>query len=436
MLSLDDVHDILERERLEVEAVGRVIVRGDRLGVAVDHDGLIALGLERVGSMHAAVVELDALANPVRSCREDHDTGLFCLMELRCPSYLIGEVVVARAGSKLACTGIDRLYDRTDSQYLAKGTYDLFLLAREIGNLAVREAHLLCCKHVLCIHAGKATLVDGALCLHDILDAEEEPLIDAGALVQVLDRPATAQRLCNIEDAIRRGARDEVLEVLLVVGRLAVSAEAHMTLLEGAGGLLERFFERGADGHDLAHGLHAGRQGLRGSLELLEGEARDLHDAVVDRRLEAGRGGTGDIIRDLVERIADREERCHLCNREARCLGGKSRGAAHARVHLDDEDTAILRVHGELDVRAAAGNADLFQYGKRVVAQALELVVVQGLAGSHGDGVARVDAHGIEILDGADDDAIAGRVAHDLHLDLFPALDGLLDQDFRLGREG
>ena len=37
-------------------------------------------------------------------------------------------------------------------------------------------------------------------------------------------------------------------------------------------------------------------------------------------------------------------------------------------------------------------------------------------------------AHGVEVLDGAHDDAVAGVITHDLHLVLFPALDGLLDQ--------
>ena len=44
-------------------------------------------------------------------------------------------------------------------------------------------------------------------------------------------------------------------------------------------------------------------------------------------------------------------------------------------------------------------------------------------------------AHGVEILDGAHDDAVTGVVAHDLHLILFPALDGLLDQHLVGGRE-
>ena len=42
LLAFDDREDVFERERLEVEPVGRVVVRRDRLGVAVDHHGLVA----------------------------------------------------------------------------------------------------------------------------------------------------------------------------------------------------------------------------------------------------------------------------------------------------------------------------------------------------------------------------------------------------------
>jgi hypothetical protein len=42
LLLVDDLEDVLERERLEIEAVGRVVVGRDGLGVAVDHDGLEA----------------------------------------------------------------------------------------------------------------------------------------------------------------------------------------------------------------------------------------------------------------------------------------------------------------------------------------------------------------------------------------------------------
>ena len=208
-----------------------------------------------------------------------------------------------------------------------------------------------------------------------------------------------------------------------------------MTLLERPHGLLHSLLEGGADGHNLADGLHAGAQAVARALELLEREARDLDHAVVDGGLEAGGRGVRDVVLDLVKRVADGKKRRHLRDGEARGLRGQGGGAAHAGVHLEDDDAAVLGVHRELHVGAAAGDADALEDGDGIVAQALELVVVERLTGSHGDGVAGVDAHRVEVLDGADDDAVAGDVAHDLHLDLFPALNGLLDEDLGLGRE-
>ncbi|MBI5384098.1 MAG: hypothetical protein HZA90_05365 [Verrucomicrobia bacterium] len=43
--------------------------------------------------------------------------------------------------------------------------------------------------------------------------------------------------------------------------------------------------------------------------ELLEGEARDFHDHVVNGRLEAGRRLAGDVVADFVEQVADGEAR-------------------------------------------------------------------------------------------------------------------------------
>ena len=42
LLGVDDLEHVLQRERLEVEPVGGVVVGGDGLGVAVDHDRLVA----------------------------------------------------------------------------------------------------------------------------------------------------------------------------------------------------------------------------------------------------------------------------------------------------------------------------------------------------------------------------------------------------------
>ena len=94
-------------------------------------------------------------------------------------------------------------------------------------------------------------------------------------------------------------------------------------------------------------------------------------------------------------------------------------------------------VHRELHVGAARLHADPAQAGEGVVAHGLVLDVGQRLGRRHGDGVAGVHAHGVEVLDGADDDAVVRRVAHHLELELLPAGDRLLDQDLadRAGRQ-
>ena len=73
LLALDDRQHVFERQRLEVQPVGGVVVGRDGLRVAVDHDGLEAVLSQREGRVHAAVVELDALADAVGPAAEDHD---------------------------------------------------------------------------------------------------------------------------------------------------------------------------------------------------------------------------------------------------------------------------------------------------------------------------------------------------------------------------
>ena len=198
--------------------------------------------------------------------------------------------------------------------------------------------------------------------------------------------------------------------------------------LAGAQRLRERLLERAADRHDLADRLHVGRQPGLGAGELLEREPRPLHDAVVDRRLEAGGRRLGDVVGDLLERVADRQPRGDLRDREPRRLARERARARHARVHLDHDDLVGLTVDRKLHVRPAGLDPDRAYRGDRLVAQQLVLLVGERLLRRHAHAVARVDAHRIEVLDRADDHDVVGVVAHHLELELAPAEHRLLEQ--------
>src|SRR5262249_1120908 len=78
-LTINNLQYVLERQRLEVQLVRRVEVGRHRLGIRVDHDCLVPLLAERDHRTHAAVVELDALADTIRTTPEDHDRFLAAL---------------------------------------------------------------------------------------------------------------------------------------------------------------------------------------------------------------------------------------------------------------------------------------------------------------------------------------------------------------------
>ena len=81
-----------------------------------------------------------------------------------------------------------------------------------------------------------------------------------------------------------------------------------------------------------------------------------------------------------------------------------------------------------MDVRAAGFDPDFAQHGNRAVAHDLIFLVGQRQGRGDGDAVAGMDAHRIDVFDGADDDGIVGPVADHLHLELFPAKQAFVDQ--------
>ena len=74
--NVDDVHNILERQRLEVKPVGSVIVGRDCLRVTIDHDSFETGVAQCECGMTTTIVELDPLPNPIWAAAQDHDAFL------------------------------------------------------------------------------------------------------------------------------------------------------------------------------------------------------------------------------------------------------------------------------------------------------------------------------------------------------------------------
>ena len=113
----NDFQHVLGGQRLEIQPVGGVVVGGHRLRVAVDHDGLEPGVPQRQRGVDAGVVELDALADPVRpGAQDDHlwPLGLRRHLGLGARVGLVGRVVVRRARLELRGAGVHGLEHRAD----------------------------------------------------------------------------------------------------------------------------------------------------------------------------------------------------------------------------------------------------------------------------------------------------------------------------------
>ena len=192
---------------------------------------------------------------------------------------------------------------------------------------------------------------------------------------------------------------------------------------------MQGFFKRAADGHRLADGFHLRRQQILGLRKLFKGEARHLDHHVIDRRLETSRRLAGDVIGNLVQRVTHGQLGRDLGNRKPGGLAGQRRAARDPRIHLDHHHAPVFGTHRKLDIGTAGIDADLANDPKRGIAHDLIFLVGQGLRRSHGNGIAGMDSHGIEILDGADDHDVILVVTHHLQLEFFPTQNRFFDEN-------
>ena len=73
LFDITDIENIFECEWLKVEFVGLIVIGRDSFRIAIDHDRLEALFLQRVDSVNTTIIKLDSLSDPVRPATKDND---------------------------------------------------------------------------------------------------------------------------------------------------------------------------------------------------------------------------------------------------------------------------------------------------------------------------------------------------------------------------
>ena len=189
-----DGEDVLKRQRFEVKFVGSVVVCRDGLGVAVDHDGFQTGVADSESGVHATVVELDALADAVRSAAQDHDLVLgrnFRLVLLIISGIVVAGVLNAGDGDGepafLHAVGLPSFPDL------------VFLEIEDLGEVAVGEAVLLGLDEQ--VFGRDLSLVFEYLFfqLDQLFHLVKEPTVDLGRLEQFVSSRAFPYRFVEHE---------------------------------------------------------------------------------------------------------------------------------------------------------------------------------------------------------------------------------------------
>ncbi len=281
LLLIADVEDVLQCQRLEEELVGCIVVGGDGFGVRVHHDRLVAELFQRECGVNAAVIEFNALADPVGAATEDDD---FLFVRLPCLIFVsVGGVEIRRVGIKFRGASVNEAVGGDDAHRLALGADRIlgrhvnhggfglgtwgsacglifFTMDGDIvdglrggtglGNLTVRKSEFFSLPQ---IERGEVPALVG-----DLLKLAQKPGIDGRGFVHLVQSPALDKGGLQPEDALR--VRDLELAGDLVFGGrvrlLVVEAEAPAASLERAQAFLHALFEGTADGHGLADGFH------------------------------------------------------------------------------------------------------------------------------------------------------------------------------------
>jgi hypothetical protein len=118
-LAFVNMQDVFQRERLKKQFVAGVVIRGDGLGIGIDHDGLETVLLQREGGVDAAVIEFNALADAVGAAAEDHDFFGLVVFDF-VVAAVVGGIIIRRVGLKLGGAGVHEAVAGDDASFLRR----------------------------------------------------------------------------------------------------------------------------------------------------------------------------------------------------------------------------------------------------------------------------------------------------------------------------
>ena len=159
--------------------------------------------------MHAAVIELYALADAVRPAAQYHDFAF--VARCRLAEALVGGGEVGGGAGEFGGAGIDALVHRMDGVARAQGADFRLAHAAAFGEEGVGEAGAFVGKEAVgVVQVGQSAVAQRLFEGDQFGDLCDKPRVNAAQAVHVVHAHALAQGFGDVKDALRRRGGDRV----------------------------------------------------------------------------------------------------------------------------------------------------------------------------------------------------------------------------------
>ena len=188
LLNTHDFQHILQSYRLEVEAIGSVVVGGDGFRVTVNHNGFVTVFAQRQRGVYTAVVEFDTLTDTVRAAAENHD--FFTVgRRIRFALFFISGVHVS---------GVNRV-----QVILVAQLADFrFAHARQFCQTRIGKAFAFQLAQEFSVQASDAHFRYFLFQTHQFFNLYQEPAVNIGQVEHAVHRQARTEGIGDVPDTL------------------------------------------------------------------------------------------------------------------------------------------------------------------------------------------------------------------------------------------
>ena len=395
-----DVEHTLQGQFVEEETVAHIVVGTYGLRVVVDHHSLESHLLNFLQGSNSTPVKLDRRADAVSTRTEHDDRRTFATRTASCHiigGTVVGHVEIVGVSRIFARSGVDLLYDGNDAEWFTQLTNQQTLLMglygvvghHEFTDLIVGESHLLSLQQQSCpTQTGQRN--SSKLLLHpkDILESEEEPTINLGDVVQLIDRIS----LFECESNSCQTLVGRVPQFGFHIGYVyRVRHKSMQTLTYHSHTFLNGLLERTTDSHHFTHRFHRRANQFRHTVELTEVPTRNLTYHIIECRFEEGRSTSSHRVLNLIEPITQSQLSSNKGKWITCSLRCKRRRTAQTCIHLNDPVVVAIGIERILHITFAY-NAHTAHNSNGQFTQFVVFMVAQCLRRSHHDTLAGMDA--------------------------------------------